>query len=74
MDEPQDHPSVRDPPLAFEPPVNLDDETTRAASRSLRHHDHRYYQLADPVVADRTYDALFDRLESLEAALIVPPR
>jgi DNA ligase (NAD+) len=73
MDEPQAQSCVRDLPLAFEPPVNLDDETAERRLEQLReavwYHDHRYYQLADPVVSDRTYDALFDRLETLEAAL-----
>jgi DNA ligase (NAD+) len=73
MNEPQHSPSVRDPPLEFEPPDALDSE---AADRQLeqlreavRYHDYRYYQLADPVVSDRTYDVLFDRLETLESAL-----
>lgn len=34
----------------------------------IRHHDHRYYVLDDPEIADRDYDALFDELSALEAA------
>ena len=34
----------------------------------LRHHEHRYYVLDDPQIADREYDALYARLQRLEAA------
>ena len=34
----------------------------------LRHHEHRYYVLDDPQLADREYDVLYERLEALEAA------
>jgi DNA ligase (NAD+) len=33
----------------------------------LRHHDHRYYVLADPEISDLEYDRLFAELERLEA-------
>ncbi|MFC7071854.1 NAD-dependent DNA ligase LigA [Halovenus rubra] len=69
---PADNLYVTDPDTDFEPV----DELTEAAAReqaatlreALRYHDHRYYVLADPVIGDRTYDALFSRLETLEAA------
>jgi DNA ligase (NAD+) len=35
---------------------------------AIRFHDRRYYVEDDPVVADRTYDALFERLQTLEDA------
>jgi DNA ligase (NAD+) len=35
---------------------------------AIRYHDYRYYVVNDPVVADRTYDALFARLQELEDA------
>jgi len=34
--------------------------------RQIRHHDHRYYVLDDPQIADAQYDCLMDELESLE--------
>ncbi len=33
----------------------------------LRFHEHRYYVLDDPLVSDREYDALYERLGALEA-------
>ena len=33
----------------------------------IRHHNHRYYVLDDPEIADAEYDALYDQLVSLEA-------
>jgi len=35
---------------------------------AIQYHDYRYYVQADPVIDDRTYDALFSRLADLEAA------
>ena len=70
MDEPEDNPYVRDPPLSFETVSDLDPETAERQAEQLReairYHDHRYYDLADPVVSDRAYDVLFDRLLELE--------
>jgi DNA ligase (NAD+) len=72
MDEPEANPYVRDPPLEFDPVEALDEETVDAQvdhlREAIRYHDHRYYQAADPVIPDRTYDRLFDRLETLEDA------
>ncbi|MFC1511888.1 NAD-dependent DNA ligase LigA [Candidatus Latescibacterota bacterium] len=34
----------------------------------IRHHDYRYYVLADPETSDESYDALVKELESLEEA------
>ncbi|WP_018257025.1 NAD-dependent DNA ligase LigA [Halomicrobium katesii] len=63
---------VEDPPTEFEPVDALsDDEAREQAERlreAIRYHDHRYYVLADPVIGDRAYDALFARLEALEDA------
>ena len=36
--------------------------------REIEHHDYRYHVLDDPEVSDAEYDALFHRLEALEAA------
>jgi DNA ligase (NAD+) len=67
-----DNPYVWDPPTGFDPVGELDPETAEAQAERLREairfHDRRYYQEADPVIDDRTYDRLFDRLEELEAA------
>ncbi len=72
MDEPTDNPYVRDPPLAFEPVDTLDPETAHRQvgllRAAIRYHDYRYYQLANPVVSDRAYDTLFERLLELEDA------
>jgi DNA ligase (NAD+) len=69
---PADNPYVWDPSTDFEPVEDLDEATARAQAERLReavrYHDYRYYVQADPVIADRTYDALFDRLAALETA------
>lgn len=70
--EPTDNPFVRDPPASFE---SIDSIDRSAAERevarlreAIRYHDYRYYVRNDPIIADERYDALFDRLESLERA------
>lgn len=67
-----DNPYLRDPPTEFDDLTTLDEEQAREQAEQLREaihrHDHRYYIEADPQVPDRTYDALFTRLESLEDA------
>ncbi|PSP69705.1 NAD-dependent DNA ligase LigA, partial [Halobacteriales archaeon QH_6_68_27] len=72
MEEPQDNPYVRDSSLDFTPVEELDEAAAREQvellREAVRYHDHRYYQEADPVVSDRGYDRLFDRLETLEEA------
>jgi DNA ligase (NAD+) len=66
----ESNPYVRDPPTEFEPVDELSDaeasEQVEQLRAAIRFHDYRYYVLADPVIADRTYDALFDRLAELE--------
>lgn len=70
MDEPTDNPYVRDPPLEFESPETLDEEAAESQVTLLReaiaYHDHRYYGENDPIISDRAYDRLFDRLQALE--------
>jgi len=65
-----DNPYLRDPPTDFESVEELPEDAARAQAEQLReairHHDRRYYVDGDPVIADRTYDALFARLEALE--------
>jgi DNA ligase (NAD+) len=66
----EENPYLRDPPTEFAPVDELDEATAaEQAARlreAIREHDYRYYVEADPVVGDRTYDALFARLEELE--------
>jgi len=67
---PADNPYVEDPPTDFSPAAELsaDDAKTQVAAlrEAIRYHDYRYYVENDPLVGDRTYDALFSRLEALE--------
>ena len=71
-----DNPYLRDPPTEFEPVETLSDEDARSQATRLREaiyeHDHRYYVANDPVIGDRTYDALFSRLVDLEDAFPLP--
>jgi len=66
------NPYLRDPPTDFKPVGSLSaDEAEQQAEllrEAIREHDHRYYLQADPVIADRTYDLLFSRLQTLEDA------
>lgn len=72
------NPYVTEPPTEFTPLDDLRPE--RAADQAerlraaIRYHDYRYYVANDPIIADRTYDRLFERLRSLEEAfgLTVP--
>ncbi|PSQ02027.1 DNA ligase (NAD(+)) LigA [Halobacteriales archaeon QS_4_69_31] len=69
---PEDNPYVEEPPTEFDPVADLPAERARQQVERLRaavrYHDYRYYVENDPVVGDRTYDALFVRLRDLEAA------
>jgi len=69
---PDDNPYVEEPTTDFDPVEELtESEATAQAERlreAVRYHDYRYYVENDPLVADRTYDALFARLQDLEAA------
>jgi len=73
---PADNPYVTEPDTEFDPLESLDEEQAREQARTLREairfHDHRYYVDNDPLIGDRTYDALFSRLEDLEAAFDLP--
>jgi DNA ligase (NAD+) len=75
MAEPEplaENPYVRDPPEAFRPVADLTEQAAAEQAELLRealhYHDYRYYVLDDPLIADRAYDALFDRLLELEEA------
>ncbi|MFB6084233.1 MAG: NAD-dependent DNA ligase LigA [Halorientalis sp.] len=71
-DAPPDNPYVTDPDTDFAPVDDLDADAAREQARDLReairYHDYRYYVANDPVIGDRTYDALFSRLQDLEDA------
>ncbi|MFB6308895.1 MAG: NAD-dependent DNA ligase LigA [Haloarculaceae archaeon] len=71
-DAPADNPYVEDPPTDFVPAADLDESEAREQAAQLReairYHDYRYYVANDPVIGDRTYDALFSRLQDLEEA------
>ncbi len=73
-----DNPYLRDPPTDFEPVEALSQaDAERQVSQlrdAIREHDYRYYIEADPIIADRVYDLLFDRLSDLEDAfnLVAP--
>ncbi|WP_232703330.1 NAD-dependent DNA ligase LigA [Halobacterium wangiae] len=71
-DAPANNPYVRDPATSFAPVEQLSEsEATEQAEllrEAIHYHDYRYYVGNDPVVGDRTYDALFSRLQDLEDA------
>ncbi|MWV41809.1 NAD-dependent DNA ligase LigA [Natrialba sp. INN-245] len=66
------NPYLRDPPTEFDPLEDLSEAEAREhvelLREAIREHDRRYYVENDPIVADRTYDALFARLRKLEEA------
>jgi DNA ligase (NAD+) len=69
---PEDNPYAQEPPTDFAPVDELRASQAREQvdqlREAIRYHDYRYYVEADPVVPDRTYDALFARLTELEEA------
>jgi DNA ligase (NAD+) len=75
-DSATDNPYVAEPDTGFAAVEELDETTAREQAERLRaairYHDHRYYVGNDPVVDDRTYDALFSRLADLENAFDLP--
>ena len=69
---PADHPFLTGDELLF---AALDSmgaeavaEEAAALGEAIRWHDHRYYVLDEPRVADGFYDRLFRRLQALEEA------
>ncbi|UPM43500.1 NAD-dependent DNA ligase LigA [Halocatena salina] len=67
-----DNPYIGDPETEFEPVDSLTEATATTQAEQLReairYHDRQYYVDADPEIPDRTYDALFSRLQTLEEA------
>ncbi|MCL7416430.1 MAG: NAD-dependent DNA ligase LigA [Halalkalicoccus sp.] len=70
MSDSDENPYLREPPTDLTPVDELDEEEAEREARRLReairHHDRRYYVENDPEIADRTYDALFQRLVDIE--------
>ncbi|RQG95160.1 NAD-dependent DNA ligase LigA [Natrarchaeobius chitinivorans] len=67
----EENPYLRDPQTEFESADQLSEaeaiEQVELLREAVREHDRRYYVENDPIIADRTYDALFARLQELEA-------
>ncbi|QLG28403.1 NAD-dependent DNA ligase LigA [Halorarum halophilum] len=67
-----DNPYLVEPDTDFAPVDSLPSEAAAEEAALLRaavrEHDFRYYAENEPLIADRTYDALFARLEELEEA------
>lgn len=65
-----DNPYVEEPETDFEPVAEMSEaeasEQAELLRQAIRHHDYRYYVENDPLIGDRTYDALFSRLQDLE--------
>ncbi|MEF8859787.1 MAG: NAD-dependent DNA ligase LigA [Halolamina sp.] len=69
---PDSNPYIRQPDTEFAPTGELSEDQAREQAEQLReairYHDYRYYVENDPVISDRAYDKLFERLEKLETA------
>ncbi|MFC6768852.1 NAD-dependent DNA ligase LigA, partial [Natrinema soli] len=69
-DEDEENPYLRDPPTDFVSVEELSENEAREQvellREAIREHDRRYYVESEPLIADRTYDALFARLRDLE--------
>ena len=67
-----DNPYLVEPDTDFAPvdslPSEAAEEEAALLRAAIREHDFRYYAENEPLIADRTYDALFARLEELEEA------
>jgi len=66
------NPFVDSPDTDLEPVDALSEAAAREQAdelrEAIRYHDYRYYVENDPAIGDRTYDALFARLQDLEDA------
>ncbi|AXR83259.1 NAD-dependent DNA ligase LigA [Natrarchaeobaculum sulfurireducens] len=65
-----ENPYLREPQTDFAPVEDLSEDEAREQAEllceAIREHDRRYYVENDPLIADRTYDTLFSRLQDLE--------
>lgn len=70
MKQPENNPYIRNPKLDFQDAEELKEEEAEEQVELLReaveYHDYRYYVENNPVISDRAYDKLFDRLQKLE--------
>lgn len=69
-ERPDSNPYIRSPETEFDDVESMSETAANEQAEQLRdairYHDRRYYVDADPVIPDRTYDALFSRLQALE--------
>lgn len=70
VEEPEDNPYIRDSDLDFKNLEEMSEKEAESEVEKLRdaieYHDHRYYLENNPLISDKTYDTLFERLEQLE--------
>ena len=70
MKEPEENPYIRDPELDFEDAGNLTEKEgekqVKLLREALKYHDYRYYVENDPVISDKAYDILIERLGKIE--------
>ncbi|MEF8880208.1 MAG: NAD-dependent DNA ligase LigA [Candidatus Nanohaloarchaea archaeon] len=70
MKKPENNPFVHDFELDFDPSKKLSENEAREQAEKLReaieYHDYRYYSKNNPVISDKAYDRLFERLKQLE--------
>lgn len=70
MKEPEGNPYIREPELDFGALENLSEEKAEEQVKLLReaieYHDYRYYIENNPVISDKAYDQLFERLRRVE--------
>lgn len=70
MKEPEENPYIKNPELDFKDIGNLTGEDAEKQVELLReaveYHDYMYYVENNPVISDKAYDRLFERLENVE--------
>jgi len=68
--EPRNNPYVRNPETDFRPVNNIGleeaCEQVDLLREAINYHDYRYYVKNNPVISDKAYDKLFNRLKELE--------
>ena len=70
MKQPANNPFISSPEPDFKQIDHMNKEEAAKQVESLReaieYHDYRYYVQNDPIISDKSYDALMDRLKQLE--------